>query len=102
MKMRNSQGYYIFPHTLCDIFCRIGFIIQLSPKSQWFFNLVLTTPNVVYRVKKRDGEMVEIDNPADLPELNEIASFEEPYIEVKFLYLVSSPEKSSWVKVWIF
>jgi GTP-binding protein LepA len=48
-------------------------------------NLVLTTPNVVYRITTRHDEVIEIDNPAKLPEPPEIKLAEEPFVRVFML-----------------
>lgn len=55
-------------------------IVQERLEREYDLNLVITTPSVVYRVTKKDGQRVEIDNPTKLPEANEIAKIEEPYI----------------------
>jgi GTP-binding protein LepA len=55
-------------------------IIQERLEREYDLNLLLTTPNVVYRVHTRDGKAQEIHNPAQLPEPQNIAKIEEPYI----------------------
>lgn len=55
-------------------------IAQERLEREYDLNLICTTPSVVYKVKKRDGEEVEIDNPSKLPPTQEIAVIEEPYI----------------------
>ncbi|MFM8871262.1 MAG: translation elongation factor 4, partial [Actinomycetota bacterium] len=51
------------------------------------FNLALiaTAPSVEYRVLKTDGEVMVVDNPADLPASQNIASIEEPFFKVTIL-----------------
>jgi GTP-binding protein LepA len=46
------------------------------------FKLVLipTAPTVVYRVTRNDGEIVMVDNPAKLPNIQDIQRIEEPMI----------------------
>jgi GTP-binding protein LepA len=41
-------------------------------------DLLVTAPNVAYRVQRRDGELVEVHNPAEMP--REVERVEEPYI----------------------
>ena len=41
--------------------------------------MILTTPNVVYRVRTKDGLMIEVDTPAKLPEQHKIQEALEPY-----------------------
>ncbi len=66
---------------------RIGFlgllhmeIIQERLEREFDLDLVSTAPTVVYRITKRNGEVIEIDNPAGMPDPTEIDSIEEPVI----------------------
>ena len=56
-------------------------IIQERLEREFDLDLVTTAPSVVYHVKKTDGEMVSIDNPTNLPPINEIEHMEEPYVD---------------------
>ncbi len=56
-------------------------IVQERLEREFELNLIATTPSVVFRVKKTDGNMIEIDNPAKFPEPNKVAHIEEPYIK---------------------
>ncbi|CAB4876343.1 unannotated protein [freshwater metagenome] len=51
------------------------------------FNLALiaTAPSVEYHVTKTDGEVVVVDNPADLPPPQKIDFIEEPYFRVSII-----------------
>ncbi len=51
------------------------------------FNLALiaTAPSVAYMVTTTKGDLVEIDNPADLPTQQEIAEISEPYLRITIL-----------------
>ncbi|MEY3581608.1 MAG: GTP-binding protein LepA [Actinomycetota bacterium] len=51
------------------------------------FNLALiaTAPSVEYMVRKTDGQVLKVDNPADLPLTNYIASIEEPFFRVSII-----------------
>jgi GTP-binding protein LepA len=51
------------------------------------FNLALiaTAPSVEYRVHKTNGEVVLVDNPADLPQPQSIDFIEEPYFRVSII-----------------
>ncbi len=42
--------------------------------------LIITAANVVYKVKKTNGEIIDIENPTKLPDVQEIEHIEEPYI----------------------
>jgi GTP-binding protein LepA len=60
-------------------------IIQERLEREYDLNLILTAPQVVYQVKKRAGEVVEVDNPNKFPPPREIAECEEPYVTVTML-----------------
>lgn len=55
-------------------------IIQERLEREFNLNLITTAPTVVYRVTKIDGGVVNVDNPATLPPLQEIEKIEEPFI----------------------
>ena len=44
-----------------------------------------TAPSVVYKVHKTNGEIVEIDNPANLPPAQYRDYIEEPYVKVQII-----------------
>ncbi|MBI4845423.1 MAG: elongation factor 4 [Candidatus Omnitrophica bacterium] len=56
-------------------------IIQERLEREFSLDIVATTPSVVYRVKKTDNEVIEIDNPSKFPEPQKIEHIEEPYIK---------------------
>jgi GTP-binding protein LepA len=64
-------------------------IIQERLEREYGLTLITTAPTVVYRVMTTKGEVLEIDNPAELPEPSSIESFEEPFI----LTTVITPER---------
>ncbi|MEG3639730.1 translation elongation factor 4 [Magnetococcus sp. PR-3] len=55
-------------------------IIQERLEREFNLDLVTTAPTVVYRVKKTDGETVDIRSPGELPPPNKREYIEEPYI----------------------
>jgi len=55
-------------------------IIQERLEREFNLNLITTAPTVVYRVTKIDGGVVNVDNPATLPPLQQIEKIEEPFI----------------------
>jgi len=55
-------------------------IIQERLEREYNLNLIATTPSVVYKVIKRGGGTVEIENPSKLPPPQEIDEIEEPFI----------------------
>ena len=67
-------------------------IVQERLEREYNLNLILTTPNVVYRVRKRDGQVLEIDNPSHLPPSQDIAEAQEPYASLLIIIPTDSIE----------
>ncbi|MFP4660690.1 MAG: translation elongation factor 4 [Halanaerobiales bacterium] len=72
---------------------RVGFlgllhmeIIQERLEREYDLDLVITAPSVEYRITDINGEVMEIENPAEFPEVNEIEKIEEPYVKAE-IYL---------------
>ena len=57
-------------------------IAQERLEREYNLNLITTAPSVIYKVYKTDGTMVEIDNPAKLPDAQYRDCIEEPYVKV--------------------
>ncbi|MBL7070969.1 MAG: elongation factor 4 [Candidatus Omnitrophica bacterium] len=64
-------------------------IIQERLEREHDLNLVVSTPSVIYRILKTDGEMVEVDNPCKLPAVNLIQEIREPYVSA---YIITPSE----------
>ncbi|MBX3431310.1 MAG: translation elongation factor 4 [Hyphomonadaceae bacterium] len=60
-------------------------IIQERLSREFDLNLIATAPSVVYKVHMNDGEVRELHNPADLPDVTYIKSIEEPWIKATIL-----------------
>jgi GTP-binding protein LepA len=60
-------------------------IIQERLEREFNLELITTAPSVVYRVHMTDGTMVEMHNPADMPDLVKISHMEEPWIRATIL-----------------
>ena len=60
-------------------------IIEERLNREFDLSLITTSPSVIYKVYKTDGEMVEIYNPADLPPADEISRIEEPFVQAEIL-----------------
>jgi GTP-binding protein LepA len=56
-------------------------IIQERLEREFDLDLITTAPSVVYRVFLTDGKMVELHNPADMPDPVRIDHLEEPWIK---------------------
>ncbi|GBF22876.1 GTP-binding protein LepA [Candidatus Gastranaerophilus sp. (ex Termes propinquus)] len=57
-------------------------IAQERLEREYGLSLITTAPSVVYKVYKTDGEVIEIDNPANLPGPQYRDYIEEPYVKV--------------------
>ena len=60
-------------------------IIRERLEREFGIDLIATAPSVVYHVFQTDGTMVELHNPADMPEAQRIERIEEPWIEASVL-----------------
>lgn len=60
-------------------------IIQERLEREYDLNLITTSPSVIYRVTKSDGEVVMIDNPAFLPDANHRELIEEPIVTASII-----------------
>ncbi|MBG9789114.1 translation elongation factor 4 [Brevibacillus laterosporus] len=55
-------------------------IIQERIEREFNIDLITTAPSVIYRITQTDGEVIEIDNPSKMPEVQKIEQIEEPYV----------------------
>ncbi|MBM3513401.1 MAG: elongation factor 4 [Alphaproteobacteria bacterium] len=60
-------------------------IIQERLEREFDLDLVTTAPSVVYRILNTRDEIVELHNPADMPEPNLIKMIEEPWVKATIL-----------------
>ena len=60
-------------------------IAQERLEREYNISLVTTAPSVVYKVHKTNGEVVDIDNPANLPAAQYRDYIEEPYVRVNII-----------------
>ena len=60
-------------------------IIQERLSREFDLDLIATAPSVVYKIGMNDGSIVELHNPADLPDPVKIASIAEPWIKATIL-----------------
>ncbi|SCX94885.1 translation elongation factor 4 [Alkaliphilus peptidifermentans] len=56
-------------------------IIQERLEREFDLDIITTAPSVIYRVTKTNGEVVMIQNPANLPKPQEIQRMEEPIVK---------------------
>ena len=60
-------------------------IAQERLEREYNLTLVTTAPSVIYRVHKTNGEVLEIDNPANLPDAQYRDYIEEPYVKASII-----------------
>jgi len=60
-------------------------IVQERLEREYDLDLVTTAPTVVYQVLLKSGDVISVDNPSDLPEVNKIAETREPIISANIL-----------------
>ena len=60
-------------------------IIQERLEREHGLDLVTTAPSVIYKIHKSDGEVLDIENPAAMPERNQIEKIEEPMVKASIL-----------------
>ena len=67
---------------------RVGFlgmlhmeVIKERLEREFGLDLIATAPSVVYHVYLNNGDMVQVQNPSELPEVNHIDRIEEPYVK---------------------
>jgi GTP-binding protein LepA len=69
---------------------RVGFlglfhmeIIQERLEREYDLDILATAPSVKYRVRKHNGELLEIDSPAQLPDESELQEISEPWMNIQ-------------------
>lgn len=67
-------------------------IVQERLEREYDLNLILTVPNVVYRIKLTDGTVIDCDNPAKYPSPADIAESFEPYVTLLIIIPIESIE----------
>ena len=60
-------------------------VIQERLEREYQLNLITTAPSVIYRVYTTDGNMIEVDNPANLPDPTVIDHIEEPFVKANIM-----------------
>lgn len=60
-------------------------VIQERLEREYNLDLVTTAPSVIYRVYKKNGEMIQLTNPSNLPDPSEIEYMEEPIVSAEIM-----------------
>lgn len=60
-------------------------IMQQRLDREFDLDIITTSPGVIYRVVKTNGEVLMIQNPSNLPEQSEIEYMEEPIVDARIM-----------------
>ncbi len=60
-------------------------IVQERLSREFDLDLITTAPSVIYRIHRTRGEMLELHNPADMPDPVQVVSIDEPWIKATIL-----------------
>ncbi len=60
-------------------------IIQERLEREFNMTVITTVPNVGYVVTKTNGDVINVNNPSELPEVMHIEKIEEPYIKAQII-----------------
>jgi GTP-binding protein LepA len=99
-KLKLSDASFVFEPENSQSFgsgFRCGFlgllhmeIVQERLEREYDLNLILTVPNVVYRIRKRDGQIFDVDTPAKFPATQDIQEAQEPYVSLLMIIPVDT------------
>ncbi len=60
-------------------------IVQERLEREYDLDIIATSPSVIYRVTKTDGEVIMVQNPTNLPEVTRITRIEEPVVKADII-----------------
>ena len=60
-------------------------IIRERIEREFNVDVITTAPSVIYKVRLRSGQVLELHNPVDLPDVTHIEAIDEPWIEATIL-----------------
>ncbi|MDB5532087.1 MAG: lepA [Hyphomicrobiales bacterium] len=60
-------------------------IIQERLHREFNLDLIATAPSVIYKIHMNDGDVIEMHNPVDMPDVVKIAAIHEPWIKATIL-----------------
>ena len=60
-------------------------VIRDRIEREYDIELITTAPSVIYHVYMKDGEMIELHNPADMPDLSKVDHLQEPRIKATIM-----------------
>ena len=65
-------------------------IVQERIERESGLDIIQTAPNVTYQVLTRDGQVIDVERPSDLPDASVIEEFREPIVQLSVLCPVAS------------
>lgn len=60
-------------------------VIQERIEREFNLDIITTAPSVIYKIGKTDGEVIELTNPTNLPDVSEIKYMEEPIVKASII-----------------
>ena len=60
-------------------------IITQRLEREFDVNLITTTPGVIYKLYKKDGKIIDLQNPTNMPDPTQILKIEEPWINATII-----------------
>ena len=60
-------------------------IISERLAREFNLSLINTVPSVLYKIHLRNGEVMDLENPADMPDITKIESIEEPWVRATIM-----------------
>ena len=60
-------------------------IISERLNREFNLSLINTVPSVLYKIHLRDGTVMDLENPADMPDVTKIESIEEPWVRATIM-----------------
>jgi GTP-binding protein LepA len=60
-------------------------VVQERLEREYNLNLILTAPNVIYRVNLTNGETLKLNNPSEMPDPSTIRDIEEPFVNASIM-----------------
>ncbi|PFG64726.1 GTP-binding protein LepA [Thioclava sp. ES.031] len=60
-------------------------VVRDRLEREYDLDLITTAPSVVFKIHMKDGEVIELHNPADMPDLTYVDHIEEPRIKATIL-----------------
>jgi len=101
-KLKLSDASFVFEPENSQSFgagFRCGFlgllhmeIVQERLEREYNLNLILTVPNVVYRIRTVKGELIEVDTPAKFPGPQNVEEAQEPCVSLLMIIPVDTIE----------